>query len=238
MKSVIQDDAVSLGFQIAPMIDVVFVIMLFFMVMAGSIKRENHLISNLPGIVESDPGEFFDETIINVAEDGEVTLEVRYNQSTKTYGFQFQGVGFGIYDEVQSDQLGRSPEEAIGELIEFLNLNARDEAVTALGGLPDAFVTGTHAVEVAPVVGVVAPSPVDAPLSSLPANGSNAVPAMPTTAGSAGASGNAGAAGASSSGLAALGIPVLVPGASGNRWDSVSLRMPGSITGLIPVPPG
>ena len=34
-----QKDA-ELGFQIAPMIDVVFVIMLFFMVMAGSVKTE------------------------------------------------------------------------------------------------------------------------------------------------------------------------------------------------------
>ena len=32
---------VHLGFQIAPMVDVVFVIMLFFMVLAGSVKVEN-----------------------------------------------------------------------------------------------------------------------------------------------------------------------------------------------------
>ena len=74
MKSVIQDDPITLGFQIAPMIDVVFVIMLFFMVMAGTIKVENHLVSNLPGVVESDSVEFVDETIISVAEDGEVAL--------------------------------------------------------------------------------------------------------------------------------------------------------------------
>jgi biopolymer transport protein ExbD len=74
MKSVIKDDEIAFGFQIAPMIDVVFVIMLFFMVMAGTIKMENHLISNLPGVVESDSVEFLDETIISVAEDGEVAL--------------------------------------------------------------------------------------------------------------------------------------------------------------------
>jgi biopolymer transport protein ExbD len=74
MKSVIQDDPITLGFQIAPMIDVVFVIMLFFMVMAGTIKVENHLVSNLPGVVESDSVEFVDETIISVAEDGEIAL--------------------------------------------------------------------------------------------------------------------------------------------------------------------
>ena len=33
----------NFGFQIAPMIDVVFVIMLFFMVMAGAVKVENEL---------------------------------------------------------------------------------------------------------------------------------------------------------------------------------------------------
>ena len=74
MKSVIDDDTPNLGFQIAPMIDVVFVIMLFFMVMAGAVKVEHHLISNLPGSVESDSVDFVDETIINIAEDGEITL--------------------------------------------------------------------------------------------------------------------------------------------------------------------
>ena len=37
----------NLGFQIAPMIDVVFVIMLFFMVMAGAVKVENELNTQL-----------------------------------------------------------------------------------------------------------------------------------------------------------------------------------------------
>jgi len=74
MKSVVEDDGQNLGFQIAPMIDVVFVIMLFFMVMAGTIKVENHLVTNLPGISESESVEFVDETLIGVAEDGEITL--------------------------------------------------------------------------------------------------------------------------------------------------------------------
>ena len=74
MKSVVSDDTPHLGFQIAPMIDVVFVIMLFFMVMAGAVKVENHLISNLPGSVESDTVDFVDETIINISEDGEIAL--------------------------------------------------------------------------------------------------------------------------------------------------------------------
>ena len=39
----------NFGFQIAPMIDVVFVIMLFFMVMAGAVKVENELNTQLPG---------------------------------------------------------------------------------------------------------------------------------------------------------------------------------------------
>ena len=65
----------NLGFQIAPMIDVVFVIMLFFMVMAGAVKVERELNSKLPGSAEtSGPTDFVDEIIINIAEDGEVTL--------------------------------------------------------------------------------------------------------------------------------------------------------------------
>src|ERR1043165_5137807 len=65
----------TLGFQIAPMIDVVFVIMLFFMVMAGAVKVERELNSQLPGNAEtSNATDFVDEQIINIAENGEVLL--------------------------------------------------------------------------------------------------------------------------------------------------------------------
>ena len=65
----------SVGFQIAPMIDVVFVIMLFFMIMAGSIKVERELNSKLPGIaITSAPTDFVDEQIIAISPQGEVTL--------------------------------------------------------------------------------------------------------------------------------------------------------------------
>jgi biopolymer transport protein ExbD len=65
----------NLGFQIAPMIDVVFVIMLFFMVMAGAVKIENELNTQLPGTAEtSNSVDFVDEQIINISDTGEVTL--------------------------------------------------------------------------------------------------------------------------------------------------------------------
>jgi biopolymer transport protein ExbD len=65
----------NLGFQIAPMIDVVFVIMLFFMVMAGAVKVERELNQKLPGTVETSKSvDFTDEIIINLAENGEVLL--------------------------------------------------------------------------------------------------------------------------------------------------------------------
>ena len=65
----------NVGFQIAPMIDVVFVIMLFFMVMAGAVKVENELNTTLPGSVEtSNSTDFVDEQIISIAENGEVAL--------------------------------------------------------------------------------------------------------------------------------------------------------------------
>ena len=65
----------ALGFQIAPMIDVVFVIMLFFMVMAGAVKVERELNTKLPGNAETTgPTDFVDEIVINIAENGEVLL--------------------------------------------------------------------------------------------------------------------------------------------------------------------
>ena len=49
MKRIEDTENINLGFQIAPMIDVVFVIMLFFMVMAGAVKVEHELKTALPG---------------------------------------------------------------------------------------------------------------------------------------------------------------------------------------------
>jgi biopolymer transport protein ExbD len=69
------DGEANFGFQIAPMIDVVFVIMLFFMVMAGAVKVERELNTKLPGTAEtSGPMDFVDEIIINISTAGEVTL--------------------------------------------------------------------------------------------------------------------------------------------------------------------
>lgn len=75
MKPFVNEDDGTLGFQIAPMVDVVFVIMLFFMVMAGAVKVENELTTRLPGSAEnSSANEFNDETIIGISDEGEVTL--------------------------------------------------------------------------------------------------------------------------------------------------------------------
>jgi biopolymer transport protein ExbD len=75
VKPFVNEDDGTLGFQIAPMVDVVFVIMLFFMVMAGAVKVENELTTRLPGSAEnSSATEFNDETIIGISDEGEVTL--------------------------------------------------------------------------------------------------------------------------------------------------------------------
>lgn len=75
MKSFVSEDDGTLGFQIAPMVDVVFVIMLFFMVMAGAVKVEKELSTKLPGSAEGSPNaEFTDETIISISDEGEVSL--------------------------------------------------------------------------------------------------------------------------------------------------------------------
>jgi biopolymer transport protein ExbD len=74
---VLEAESVNLGFQIAPMIDVVFVIMLFFMVMAGAVKVERELKTTLPGLAPATldaPQEPPDEIIVTVEETGIVTL--------------------------------------------------------------------------------------------------------------------------------------------------------------------
>jgi biopolymer transport protein ExbD len=66
---------VNLGFQIAPMIDVVFVIMLYFMVMAGAVQVENAHNTKLPGTVETDTATNLpDEISIRIEDDGQTYL--------------------------------------------------------------------------------------------------------------------------------------------------------------------
>ena len=70
-----ESSEVNLGFQIAPMIDVVFVIMLYFMVMAGAVQVENAHNTKLPGTVatESDTP-LPDEISVRIEDDGQVYL--------------------------------------------------------------------------------------------------------------------------------------------------------------------
>jgi biopolymer transport protein ExbD len=73
---IIESEQLNMGFQIAPMIDVVFVIMLFFMVMAGAVKVERELKTTLPGMAPpaEAPQEQPDEIMVTVEETGVVTL--------------------------------------------------------------------------------------------------------------------------------------------------------------------
>ena len=75
MKRFEEAESINIGFQIAPMIDVVFVIMLFFMVMAGSVQVEQELKTSLPGVSTPQSDEPLpDDITIIVAEDGVVTM--------------------------------------------------------------------------------------------------------------------------------------------------------------------
>lgn len=72
----LRSSEVHLGFQIAPMIDVVFVILLYFMVMAGDVQVEKFNQARLPGdpVHFKVPGGFPDEIVIRIGEDGQVFL--------------------------------------------------------------------------------------------------------------------------------------------------------------------
>ena len=71
-----ESSEVNLGFQIAPMVDVVFVIMLFFMVMAGAVQMENTHNTKLPGTEIKTESEtpMPDEIAIRIEDDGQVFL--------------------------------------------------------------------------------------------------------------------------------------------------------------------
>jgi len=70
-----ESSEVNMGFQIAPMIDVVFVILLYFMVMAGAVQVENAHNTKLPGTVASETEtETPDEVAVKIEDDGQVYL--------------------------------------------------------------------------------------------------------------------------------------------------------------------
>jgi biopolymer transport protein ExbD len=70
-----QSGEVNLGFQIAPMIDVVFVIMLYFMVMAGAVQVENAHNTKLPGnVVPNGEVALLDEIAVRIDDEGQVYL--------------------------------------------------------------------------------------------------------------------------------------------------------------------
>jgi len=69
------DENSDVGFQIAPMIDVVFVVLVFFMSLTSAIKLEHELNTKLPGTaVTADTVEFPDEQVIGVNPDGQLLL--------------------------------------------------------------------------------------------------------------------------------------------------------------------
>jgi len=68
----------NLQFQIAPMIDVIFILILFFMCSAGAVKTEMHLASSLPGTATpSDKVDIPDEQIIQITNAGAIMLNGR-----------------------------------------------------------------------------------------------------------------------------------------------------------------
>src|SRR5690349_14230040 len=65
----------NLQFQIAPMVDIIFIFILFFMVSAGSVKVENELSIRLPGTVQQTRTvTMLDEQIVQIQENGQVIL--------------------------------------------------------------------------------------------------------------------------------------------------------------------
>ena len=64
----------DLGFQIAPMVDVVFVLLLFFMASAGSQVVEKELGINLPSGATATGGTVTTPIIIEITGDGQVSM--------------------------------------------------------------------------------------------------------------------------------------------------------------------
>lgn len=76
----------NLEFQIAPMVDVIFILILFFMCSAGSTKVENELSLELPGrLQQGRPMKMVDEQVIEIDAKGEIILN-NLRMDTRTLG--------------------------------------------------------------------------------------------------------------------------------------------------------
>jgi len=65
----------NMEFQIAPMVDVIFILILFFMCSAGAVKVENELTLKLPGrLKQGQPMPMLDEQIIEIEANGQIVL--------------------------------------------------------------------------------------------------------------------------------------------------------------------
>ena len=75
MAASVGNDDGDIGFQIAPMVDVVFVLMLFFMASAGMQITELELNINLPGSGgQSTPGVAITPLVVDISPDGRVIV--------------------------------------------------------------------------------------------------------------------------------------------------------------------
>jgi biopolymer transport protein ExbD len=136
-KEVHQDE---LPFQIAPMIDIIFILILFFMVTAGAQKVENELTIKLPGRAE--PGvqlKMIDEQIVQIEANGQVVLnDQTFDSPTdkEMPGLKQTLVRFKEMSEVNKTQalltISSSPKAKYERVIDVLNIcaAAKIEGVT------------------------------------------------------------------------------------------------------------
>ena len=76
--------AENVQFQIAPMVDIIFILILFFMASAGTLKVENELSIALPGTVQQTATvNMVDEQLVQIMENGQVLLNQKeYDRPT------------------------------------------------------------------------------------------------------------------------------------------------------------
>lgn len=76
MKIKTKDPAAELALNLAPMIDVVFLLLIFFMVATTFAKKEKQMDLDLPTAESGEiAAEEMDEIIVNVAGDGTISIE-------------------------------------------------------------------------------------------------------------------------------------------------------------------
>ena len=124
------DDAEELTLNLAPMIDVVFLLLIFFMVATTFVEKEKEMGLDLPTAESGEePERDFDELVINLLEDG----AIKVNGETMTEDQLNQTLGFAARSNPETPVTIRGDREVVLQRVVAVMDACRIAGLTDIG---------------------------------------------------------------------------------------------------------